>query len=332
MDYNCCDELIIMLGQSGAERHRPLSPENTDYQIRTRSRRRSDVAQRSLHDLCAIVCSLTRFWFTVSQSITKLDLISINKPTDFFYKLYKDRGQAGWWPAESLSLDSLRYRINRAYMTGNVPKYRIPNSLVKPSLAVDFQIYCPRSAPSVHCLWFISLTGEFCRNIQSLKVQLRAHLVLHLVPRPGVMLLNHVWARRNGLLCFFNCIQTLTSFQITLITFSFICKNVLAERSKTRKKADLSLLTRLNCWVTWAAWRALFQLLWLIWLLPLSASVTDLILCSRSCCTHWRTKVCLFSARVVHSPEGNLSQGVIINTQVSVGCMSWRGKHSSANY
>lgn len=111
----------------------------------------------------------------------------------------------------------------------NCAKYRIPNSLVKAAPAVDFQIYCPRSTLSAHCGWFISHTGEFCRNIQGLKrIQLRAHLVLRRVPHPEVMFSSHAWARRDCLLSSSSSktdrkkgVTVNSSFQITLIKCLF---------------------------------------------------------------------------------------------------------------
>lgn len=117
-------------------------------------------------------------------------------------------------------------------------------SLVKPTPAVDFEIYCPRSALSVHCEWFISLTGEFCRNIQGLYIQLRAHRVLPRIPHPEATFVrasvnrnsaqSRAWARRGCVLSSRvrpdrkkkEFIQTLASFQITLLIFLFLFANM----------------------------------------------------------------------------------------------------------
>lgn len=57
-------------------------------------------------------------------------------------------------------------------MTGNVPNqvWLSPRGL----LTLRFSVHAQQR---LLCEWFISLTGEFCRNIWGLRPQLRAHLV-----------------------------------------------------------------------------------------------------------------------------------------------------------
>lgn len=143
-------------------------------------------------------------------------------------------------------------------------------SLVKPSPTVDFEIYCPHSALSVHCEWFISLTGEFCRNIQGLHIQSGAHRV----PAPYPTSRGNV-CKSSGepQLCPKSC-ESQRRLRPLLLSSSrqkvhshfnklsdnttnislFICKHV------TDIKGDL-YMTPLDCWVTWTVLCTLVQLL-----------------------------------------------------------------------
>lgn len=88
----------------------------------------------------------------------------------------------------------------------------------------------------------------------------------------------------------------------------------MGKRSNVRKKGIFIDTIRS---VIWTELRALLQLSRLIWLVPLSASVTDLILRSGlTCNTHWRTKV--ISGNASHFLELNLRQGIIMQQRNEV--------------
>ncbi len=174
--------------------------------------------------------------------------------TDFFYKLLPE-GQrltfilranacliSRWWSPESLSLESLEYIINRPYMAGNVPNTEFLTVWLSPHWLLTFRF-------TVHAQLRVYTASDLSasqvssvENIQGLNIRLRAHLVLHHIPHPGAMFVraavnsnsaqSHVWARRD---CLSSplwvhpdrekkellWIQTLRSFQITLIKFPF---------------------------------------------------------------------------------------------------------------